>query len=139
VSFLGLILCGGCYSDSPRQDPQTCCGEGRVPTSQTRPATILTHDFGLVGQQQTLQHTFVIKNTTDREVTFTRAPDIGFPCCVEIEITSDVVPPNGSVEVNLYFHTEARPGPFDVFIRLYPDSEKVPAHIHIGGVVKEKE
>jgi hypothetical protein len=139
VAFFGFLTAGGCYSDSPRQDPQACCGDGQVPVTQDRPKTILTHDFGLVAKHQTVTHTFVISNTTDQDITFQRAPDIGFPCCVQIEITSDVIPPQGEVEVNVYFETKERPGPFDVFIRLYPDSDAVPAHIHIGGVVKDSD
>ena len=131
------MLATGCFSDSPRQASQVCCGEGRVPPSESRPKRILTHNFGTVKQQRTLQHTFVVNNPTDRTVHFTREPDIGFPCCVELEVISDEIPPGGAIEVNVYFDTETRPGPFDVFIRLYPDSEHVPAHVHVSGLVKQ--
>lgn len=39
--------------------------------------------------------------------------------------------------MNVYFQTRERPGPFDVFIQLFPDSKEVPAYIHVGGVVKK--
>ena len=132
-----LFFYSGCHSAPPTQDPQQCCGGGMVPVSQDQPKTILTHDFGLVEQQQKIQHTFTITNPSEKPIHFQRDPDVGFPCCVELEVTSDVIPPGGSVDVNVYFDTEERPGPFDVFIRLFPNSKDVPAHVHFAGVVRK--
>ena len=132
---IATLALSGCLNDTP-ENIQSCCGEGRVPVSEPTPSQILTHDFGLVAKQQKLAHTFRLRNLTEERVTFLRDPDIGRSDDVELEVTSDSIAPGASVEVHVYYKTRERPGPFDVFVRLYPSDKSKPDLLHLGGVVK---
>jgi hypothetical protein len=133
---IAALALSGCLNDTP-ENIQSCCGEGRVPVSESSSSQILTHDFGLVEKQQKLLHTFQLRNLTGRRVTFLRDPDIGRSDDVELEVTSDFIAPGTSVEINVYYKTRERPGPFDVFVRLYPSDKSIPDLLHLGGVVKD--
>ena len=135
IPAIAALALSGCLNDTP-ENIQSCCGQGRVPVSEPSPSQILTHDFGLVEKQRKLTHTFQLRNLTEEKVTFLRDPDIGRSDDVELEVTSEFIAPGELIEVNLYYKTRERPGPFDVFVRLYPSNKSIPDLLHLGGVVK---
>ncbi len=135
LAAVAALALSGCLTDIP-ENVQSCCGEGRVPVAETSPSEILTHDFGLVEKGQKLAHRFQIENHTNEKIVFVRDPDVGRSDDLKIEMASDFIAPGASLEVDLYYETRERPGPFDVFVRLYPSHKSIPDLLHLGGVVR---
>ncbi len=144
--FLSAILFGlaGCQASTPVVDPtaaipEICCGgQSSTPNTQDQAVPgLLSAQLGRRPQGPEITHTFVIKNPGQQSVTFTAPPQVNYPCCMTAEVTPPEIPPGGQAQVSVTYKTRLRPGPFDLFVRLFPSSSNVVDQLHLSGQVEK--
>ena len=150
-SLLALLIAAGCQGRNATSSPtpipsrttapQICCGgQGSNPQKNPDQAVpgLLSKNFGVLEQGETLVETFTLTNPGESEARLTAEPTFSYPCCVELELSSKTLQPGQSLEVKLTFDSSLRPGPIDIFVDLPFNSESVPRKLHLGGTVKKE-
>jgi Protein of unknown function (DUF1573) len=118
-------------------ETQVCCGgQGEETQPSERQVGIASHNFGQVEQGDVLEHQFSLTNTGAEEVSFAAPPDLSLPCCMEAKVEPELVKPGETARVTVSFDTRMRPGPFDLFVKLFPNGKGLTDTLHLGGIVR---
>lgn len=152
LALSGLFL-GGCQSrpsNSERADSsvsevvegpsgdlvEVCCGGQASSPEAESDSNFPSHDFGTIEQGDVVEKNFVVANTTGEVVRFEGLPEVSVPCCMEVTVTPEVISVDGEATVRVVFDSRMKPGPFDLFVRLFPSRANFPSTYHLGGTVR---
>jgi Protein of unknown function (DUF1573) len=95
----------------------------------------MSAQLGTVSQGPEISHTFLVRNTGDQPVTFQAPAQVNYPCCMEARLSSESIPVKGQAELTITYKTRTRPGPFDLFVRVFPSGGDIVEQYHLSGQV----
>lgn len=146
IAALASLLMTGCGpsgpssrpSATPSPIPEICCGgQGSSPAQEAIPG-IISATLGTVSQGPEITHTFLVTNkSTTESAIFEKPPQVNLPCCVSAELSEIEIEPGQSAELKVTYKTRIRPGPFDLFVRLFPKKGEVVEQYHLSGQVEK--
>ena len=141
--LLSALLLAGCEQPATEmplpEDLQTCCGgqTSSLPPSPVE-SRFVSEELGEIPQGPELTHIFQVRNKSSELVRFTSPPRVNLPCCASATLSKSTLAPGEEASLEVRYKTRTRPGPFDLFVQLFPDQAKrVPVDYHLSGRVEK--